>query len=392
MRILNKFFRLATALLILLLFIGLTYFDIYGEEEEDTDKFISTLDFFKNSRYNRVEGFFIGYELESIPIAYPDFTFITRLGFGFEERRLGYGLKIQKMFGEDKKVSIFFNKETETNDYKIIGNTENTISALLAKKDFRDYFYLKRGGIEAEYYVSEKLNLNLSCDIRKYKPLYKRTDWSLFGEGEFRENPLVEPGNEFYVTVSVKSAFQESFFMPFNEWRYNIILEKGSDDFNYFGIGINVKRYQMIFESQRLVVNLYLHSRTKTTAEQHLIDLGGVSTLRGYGHKEFTGNRIFLFNLDYFFGRSILEKLPLSFIPFYDMLDLIFFFDAGKATIAGKEDNIFEGFGGGTENKIKSNIGIAFSLAQGFLRFNFARRLDRKRDNVTFSLRLMRTL
>ena len=180
--------------------------------------------------------------------------------------------------------------------------------------------------------------------------------------------------------------------MPFNEWRYNIILEKGSDDFNYFGAGINVKRYQMIFESHIFVANLYLHSRTKTTAEQHLIDLGGVSTLRGYGHKEFTGNRIFLFNLDYFFGRSILGKLPLNFIPYYEMFDLIFFFDAGKATTAGRDDNIFEGFGGSNANEIKSNIGIAFSLAQGFLRFNFARRLDRKRDNVTFSLRLMRTL
>ena len=82
----------------------------------------------------------------------------------------------------------------------------------------------------------------------------------------------------------------------------------------------------------------------------------------------------------------------MNFIPFYDMLDSIFFFDAGKTSVANIEDNIFQGFNNNSNNKFKSDIGIALSLGQGFLRFNFAKRLDRKKDNFTFSLRFMRNL
>ncbi len=377
------------------------------EKEEEQSKFLNTYSFFKNSRYNRVEGLFLGFELETIPIKYPDFTFFTRWGYGIGNQRLRYSLKIQKKFSGENKISLFFKQETESNDHKIIGNVENSLSSLLARRDFRDYFSIKSVGLEFIPYLNDKFNIGFNCDLKRYKPLHKTTDWSLFNSEKFRENLFVLPGNEIYVSVSLSSNIQESFIMPLDQWHYNLILEKGSDDFNHFGAGINIKRYQLLFESHIFVANLLIHSRTKTAAEQHLIDLGGVSTLRGYAHKEFTGNRIFLLNFDYFFGRSILQKLPLSFIPFYDMLDLIFFFDAGKANVAETEDNIFQGFNGGgiykiennigciysySNNKFKSNIGAAVSLGQGFLRFNFARRLDRKNDNFTFSLRLMRNL
>ena len=371
-----------------------TFLDSFAaeEEEKEKDRFINTISFFKNSRYSRVEGFFLGFELETIPIKTPSFTFLTRFGYGISDERLEYSFKVEKGINEKNKISLHFIQETGTNDYKIIGNVENSLSALLTKRDFRDYFSLRSGGFEFVHYPSEKFNIDFKFDLKRYKPLYKITDWSIFGEDEFRENPSVVPGKEFYFSVSLNSSFQEFFLMPVNEWRYNIVVEKGSDDFDYFGVGINIKRYQLIYDSQIFVVNLYLHSRTKSIAEQHLIDLGGVSTLRGYAHKEFTGNRIILFNFDYFFGKSILQKLPLNFIPFYDMLDSIFFFDAAKAEIADIDDNIFQGFNNDPVNKFKSNIGIALTLGQGLLRFNFARRLDRKKDNFTFSLRFMRNL
>jgi len=367
-------------------------FAIETEEEAEQSKFLNTYSFFKNSRYNRVEGLFLGFELETIPIKYPNFTFFTRLGYGIGTQRLGYGLKVQKKFNGENSISLFFRQETDSNDSKIIGNAENSLSSLLAKRDFRDYFSVKSVGLEFIPYLNDKFYIGFKCDVRRYKPLHKTTDWSLFNSEEFRENPFVMPGDEIYVSVSLKSNIHESFIMPLNQWHYNLILEKGSDDFNYFGAGINIKRYQLLFESHIFVANLFIHLRTKTTAEQHLIDIGGISTLRGYAHKEFTGNRIFLLNFDYFFGRSILQKLPLSFIPFYDMLDLIFFFDTGKADVADSENNIFLESTSHPVNKFKSNVGAAVSLGQGFLRFNFARRLDRKNDNFTFSLRLMRNL
>jgi hypothetical protein len=384
MRIRRKILEIGKVIWILVLFTDFCFFNVNGEEKEEVNKFINTFSILKNSRYNRVEGIFTGFELETIPTYHPDIMFVTRFGFGFESKRVGLGLKVFKKFGEEKKfqLGLYFKQETDSNDYKIIGDTENTIFALLMKRDYRDYFYRKSGGIEGKYRFNEKLNLCMGFEMRKYRPLSKMANWSLFGKGEFRENPEILPGIEYYFSVSLFPDFQESFFMPIEGWYYNVIVEKGNGDFNYYGLGVNIKRYQLIFEKHRLVANLYIHSRPKITAEQFLIDLGGVSTLRGYEFKEFTGNEIFLFNFDYFFGKSILDTIPLSFVPFYDMLDIVLFFDAGKTVISGSNKKI-------GSNKIKSDVGVGWTLAQGFLRLDIAKRLDRKDDDIVFSLRLM---
>ncbi len=74
------------------------------------------------------------------------------------------------------------------------------------------------------------------------------------------------------------------------------------------------------------------------------------------------------------------------------MLDIVAFFDAGKAVIAGSDDSIFEGFSFDSDNKIKSNFGFGVTIAQGLLRFNIAKRLDRKNDSLSFTLRFMRKM
>ncbi|MCK4966968.1 hypothetical protein KAS50_08045 [bacterium] len=380
---------------LIFLLVPFPYFAVYGDDNgEDVNKFINSFSIFKNTRFNRVDGLFVGFELETIPVAYPDFTFLTRFGYSFILQKPGFLFDVERKFGEEKKiaVSVFYREETVSNEDHIVSTIKNSVSAFLIKKDYKDYYYIKGGGLKLSYIINEKMTVRFRSDVRSYSSLSNGTDWSLFNSGSYRVNPLITPGDEVYTSVSLSPEFQESLFIPFNMWHYNIIIEKGWNDFEYAGIGIMLKRYQYLFKTQPLVAHLYVHSRTKTIAEQHLIDLGGLSTLRGYGYKEFTGNRIMLFNVDYFFGRSILQKIPLSRIPLYDMLDIVAFFDAGKAVIAGSDDSIFEGFSLDSDNKIKSNFGFGVTVAQGLLRFNMAKRLDRKTDSFSFTLRFMRKM
>ena len=112
---------------VVILFLTVSFCSLsYGQEEDEkVNRFINNFDFFKNSRYNRVEGVFLGLEAETIPIRFPSLTFISRLGYGFQSEKIGYGLKVLKEFGEENeyRAGVFFRHETGTNDDKIIGNT-----------------------------------------------------------------------------------------------------------------------------------------------------------------------------------------------------------------------------------------------------------------------------
>ena len=92
---------------LIFLFIPLPYSAVYGgNNDEDVNKFINTFSVFKNTRFNRVEGLFVGFELETIPVAYPDFTFLTRFGYSFTLQRPEFLIDVERKFGEEKKIAV----------------------------------------------------------------------------------------------------------------------------------------------------------------------------------------------------------------------------------------------------------------------------------------------
>ncbi len=142
-------------------------------------------------------------------------------------------------------------------------------------------------------------------------------------------------------------------------------------------------------ESLQLVERQRHSALVSTTYEQHLFDLGGVSTLRGYDTKEFTGNRMAMVNIDYLFGGDVLGRIPLKG---FHLLNLILFFDVGWTSHVSKTRHLVAGFAGLDPTDFKPDVGIAVAAIRQLVRVNAARRLDRRDDAWVFSLRFVRKL
>jgi hypothetical protein len=171
------------------------------------------------------------------------------------------------------------------------------------------------------------------------------------------------------------------------------IYEHTEIDFNTDGLFLILKRYQPAWGNQRAVLRLMAGSRHGSLAEQHRLDLGGIGGLRAYDDKEFSGNRLLMFNIDYMFGGDILQRIPLQNIPVFgtlwSTLSLALFLDTGWTGETNVDNGIFAGF---NDISLKSDVGFSLSVLDGIFRMDVAKRTDRSDKDVRVTFRLMQAL
>lgn len=346
----------------------------------------------KYSRYNRSEGLFLGGDFKISPFENRSYKAVTRFGYGLSNKKLRYALGFQRESTMENKNSfmLLLFDETRNNDEWIIGTFENTMADLLLAEDFMDYFNVKGGEFQFKYNLKKNIFIGGHFGSYSYKSMIKNTNWSIFGGDKIlRNNPAVSENKELYFKLCFSFDNSEFEFFPTNSTFFDLYFEKGSDDFDYTGIGFSFRKFQNITFSQRLIAKFVVKGRKNAFSEQHLFDLGGIGSLRGYGFKEFTGNYFALLNIDYSFGGDILQKIPLQFIPIYESAALLLFFDSGMTYMAGNNEPILDSFKELNPKYYKTNIGISISLAKELIRFDFAKRLDRGSDNFVFTGRFL---
>ncbi len=124
--------------------------------------------------------------------------------------------------------------------------------------------------------------------------------------------------------------------------------------------------------------------------DQYLMDMGGIGSLVAYKDKEFrNGNRFFYATFRYLFNESILPRLPLNFIPFYDQLTLGVFAETGWLGLTDENSNLFSDFNSMTLSELKSDVGISLYVTEGLIRFDFAKRTDLSKDAWRITFRIM---
>lgn len=339
-------------------------------------------------RYNRVEGIFLGYRLGVAPRTWQGFGFFAEGGYGMHNQspRWESGLEYQK---DKTTFSLTLFDRTETNDRDITHTGENTVFTLLFKWDYQDYFRTKQG-IEAKgaYRYRRYLRFLGRLSAFDYENMPLETGWSLFHPNRaFRTNPRIQPGDAGLLQLGfvLDTRIRSPIFR--NAWHLSATCERGFRAFEYNGLILAVKRFQKVaLGSQAFVVQARIGTR-QSTHEQHLFDLGGVSTLRGYDIKEFTGNRMVMVNFDYLFGGDLLGRMPIRGLH---LLNLILFFDAGWTHAVPKSETLLSGFGDLSLKDFKPNVGVGVGALRQFLRFNLALRLDRRNDPWVVSLRVKR--
>lgn len=354
-------------------------------------------------RYNKAEGLFTG--VSSRFFFNENFFADAQGGYAFAGKFPRYAAGIQKTFlSENNEFSLRaeYYDRTTTNDRYVLPDWQNSITALLFKLDYFN-FYRTRG---AAFTFGQNWNgiykINLFAVMQNYYSLRNRAEFSVFsgggdkvnGQKEFAPNPRVAEGRDYFIGADYDIDFRPSPTAFVNAWHLRGRYENASllhdlikSDFSYQRIYLEFNRYQRLFKLQKLLFSLKLAThqgknqfKADSTGlslpqDQFLYDLGGYGSLRGYTYREFqNGNRMAIFSWDYFFNGAFLPKTFLTKIwglgNVFKKADLMLFADAGYVWTVNRKKTVIN-FGPIGINDIRADAGFGLAFTE-WIRFEAA--------------------
>lgn len=357
---------------------------------------------YSTSRFNRVEGLFLGLGLTLRPAGAPALRFFGDVGYGFKnqkDRRVRWRTGVRKDFTSTNRLSLGLTAfdQVNTQDQWFVGMLENSLAGVFLHEDFMDFAGRRGGILYSDYRFSLQHTVRAEVASYEYQILRTNNSWSLFGGNKaFPSNPRPRlgygyaEGREHAFRLMAAFDWRDNPVFPIIGWYAEGIIEKTTGDFSTTGLFLTLKRYQPTFGDQKLQAKVMFGSRQGSFAYQHLMSLGGVGNLRGYGDKEFAGNRFFFSSVNYVFGQDLLRRIPLHFVPLWDALSLGLFADTGWAWMADSTNADAGLFSVGdiALADLRSNVGFSLVVSEGLLRVDFAKRTDRGHDawRVTFRI------
>lgn len=342
-------------------------------------------------RYNRVEGIFLG--LQSPHKFFWEeerkFTPFGSIGYSFGVHRWEFDIGAAQQFSSGNnllEIGIEGHNRVDSKDHWLVGNIENTTSALLFKFDYKDYFLRKGFSSWLGYNYkgsSSDFQTKIVYNNNSLLPYENRVSWSLFrSKKTFRQNPIFPNANIRSVEFNLSFHRLTEDYKKLSGWSASINTEfagkalKGDYDFERLIIDFRNYLYLSRYDN----INLRLRAATAhgNLHPVYLYELGGISTLPAFSYKEFLGNRLLLLNVEYIVnGKMFSEEtdFPLSII---DKFNLILFFDVGDVTNTDGNLTFTKGFENFKLNELKSNWGFAIGSADGKYRLGFAWKTESK--------------
>jgi outer membrane protein assembly factor BamA len=409
-------FRRAAVILITIIPIYVS--PLYGQFHIDKIEDVSGFHFQKpisvywTPRYNRVEGLFLNLGIKYRPPQIEGLQIYGDAGGGFwneDNKQFRYTFGLRKDFFELKRLSFGAEvyKRVESEDSWVVSELENSLAAILFREDYKDYYGTQGFKFYTDHQFAGNHIARVEIGRHNYDAFKRNVDWSVF-KGEFDANPkrndtVIAEGHETSMRIINVLDWRDNPVFPLNGWYIEGIFEKTFEDFDTDGLFLTAKRYQQTWGNQRLLLRGMIGSRrgylqVPFTPEpppdffdQYSIDLGGIGSLRGFDDKEFSGNRMFMFNANYLFGGDVLQKIPLQRIPFFGnlwtTLSLALFVDSGLAWRTAENDGLLSGFD--QFDNLKADVGFSILVLEGVARFDIAKRTDRSDNDIRLTFRLL---
>lgn len=327
--------------------------------------------------YNRVDGAapYLGVKFVDEDSLLPEVN--IHAGYGFSSERWRYHIGFEQTFLKSYPVTVggALYRELGSDDDRLISETDNTLFALIATEDYRDYYESDGGYGFARFTPYTALSFELRILTEKYKWLDAHRDmWSLFGGTKrFAENFCSVPYDRRTIGIDEIDAGEitsvlfdvnldtgdkdERFKKSF--WKGQATVEWAPDNWNddsdftrYF---TRIGRYQTVSDFTGLFFGVTYGSSDGRLPMHRQFFLGGLRTLHGYRHKEYMGSEFWLTDAEYRIG-----------FPKTDLTGWIFY-NGGR---------IAEKTGGLGSAEVKQSLGIGLSFDDN-LRVDLAKRLDR---------------
>jgi len=350
-------------------------------------------------RYNRVEGLYTGwmlpreYRKKSGTVHYGDVGF----GFGNEDWQYRAGGELYSFYGPPKEnshlmtIGLDVHNLVDTQDGWLISLEENSIDAVLFKRDYRDYY--RRFGWSA--YNGHNIGGILQVTGRyardEFESLDNAVGWGIMGNrfarDNFRPNPDVSEGVISSARVDVQLDTRDGRHHYRQGWFVNGLFERAGGplqgDYEFKRYLLDLRRYQPVDRGTHLDLRLRTGTAKGDLPLQYLFDVGGFSSLRGYDFKQFSGDRMVLINLEYWVDA---ETYWTADLPIED-LGLGLFFDAGSAWFASDRSDPFKG---ADEPALKRSFGFGVGTSDQEFRVDIARPLDDDREGWRLLARFSR--
>jgi len=359
-------------------------------------------------RFNRVEGGYISWHL---PRAYHPGSGLANygeIGYSSGRKEISYraGAEIFSFYHSpntnDNLVTVGaeLHDDVDTQDGWLISHEENTADALLFRRDFRDYFRRTGWSVYSTHNFGGVLQMTGRYGLDEFESLQTQVDeifvGNRFARRAFRENPAVDEGQVSSLSASVQFDTRNRRNGPDRGFFANAVFERaggflgGDLEFKrYLG---DIRRYQPLGRGTRLDMRLRLGTAKGPLPSQYAYGIGGLGSLRGYGFKEFSGDRMVLFNAEYWVDADAHWR---GMAPSGDM-GLGVFFDVGSAWVAQDKRDPFDRLNwlieeGGIQDEMELAKSIGFALALGDMRVNIARPLDASAEEWQLTMRFGRT-
>jgi hypothetical protein len=331
--------------------------------------------------YNRAEGLRLNYGMNITNPVIKNSVLSIYGGYGFKDQKWKAEASLLKYV--DKKKKIFF----EGNLYhslgfeenkKLITTGKNSLTSLLYKGDYRDYYYKSGGNIGIGFRATDNLALKISIVSQNEEKATNHTRFSIFKNNEkFRHNPEIIEGK-------------------LNALRSIVLYRKYNFDFDFTGEYTNSKQLHSDFSYGIIKSNLQKKIRPTYHSNiyiflsgalsfgklppQKWFDFGGKTflnyygNLRGIDYKAFTGDRMVTATVEYAVNGSALYELGMK-LGIVKLMKLTLWNGLGWSSLSTKNIRYVEGLNVPIEttNGIYHEMGIGFSDRLNILRIDLMR-------------------
>jgi len=330
--------------------------------------------------YNRVDGLSLG---QLFRFADPDSILPSVWaggGYAFESRRWRYELGLEQVILRRPALSVGGRayRLLASDDDWLISNHENSAFAIVAGEDYKDYYEAEgaRAWLKSRPWGELVLETGILYEDTKWLDAQPNL-WSLFGGDRlFPENfgcvdPITRAAGAGLIDSTANSAFygqvdydtrdkHEPYY--FSSWAVLGELEWSSpqlnSDFDYTRYRLTVTRHQKLNRRITAVVRGIYGGSSGELPMHRQFYLGGLGTIYGYHHKEYSGAYFWLGNLEY---RIAFPRSDLAAALMWDL-----------GQVSAKSDF--------ADSEVKHSLGAAVYIGSDF-KFGLAKRLDRSYDD-----------
>ncbi|MFH2036722.1 MAG: hypothetical protein ABIJ45_09995 [Candidatus Zixiibacteriota bacterium] len=336
--------------------------------------------------YNRVDGIapYFGFKIFENDTLIPEFTLYGGYGFASEQPRYYFGVEHSLWIPNELVLGGAIYKRLASDDDWIISELNNTIFALLATEDYKNYYDAQGGKLYAGYYPIENIYAIFGINYEKHRWLSARPElWSLSGGNkDFFANYSNLDEDVRNIAGNNSNTFKffsfDITFKPPKEgqswnasfWSGSVNLEwfpkRMNNDLEYSRILIKGKRQQRLNNKFVLRTELTIGGSGDSIPDYRKFSIGGMGTLSGFDRKEFTGTDFWLGNIE------------LGLKPLKEEVLLWLLYDA--AGIANSGEKL-------SKSEILHSLGVGVSLGD-YIRLYTARRFDRANPDLIFGVKL----